>query len=74
MFKGKVLSLTFVLALALPVFGMAQGPAADVGCPAPGARGPRPGGPSGPGRVGVTPAGARPQGAPEAAAQRYRPT
>ena len=68
MLRGKVLSLTFVLALALPTLGVSQGPAADTGCPAPGARGPRPavapGGPGGP------PPGGRPQGPPPEAADR----
>ncbi len=70
MLKGKAVSLALVLVFALPMLGAAQGPAADTGCPAPGAgRGPRPGA-GGPGGPGGPPPGARPQGPPPEAADR----
>ncbi|AFL87293.1 Trehalose utilization [Terriglobus roseus DSM 18391] len=68
MFSGRVLTLTMAMtvALAMPILGSAQAPATtDTGCPAPGARGPRPGGLGGPGGAGGPGAGAaRPQGPP----------
>lgn len=64
MSKGSYLRLAVMAAaLASPVIGYAQPAATDSGCPAPGARGPRPGGPNGAPGNGVRPAGPPPEAA-----------
>lgn len=62
MLKGRLATLLLLTILATPgvLSAQAAAPAADTGCPAPGARGPRPGGPGSPEGTG-RPAGPPPE-------------